>query len=103
MLPASGGLFDLDALDESIAENEQKMAEPGFWDDNVAAQKVINANIHDETRFHQALMELGSIVQNKENISENQKLIIYDLIARLQNSLSDKDRQKLIKKLIKKF
>ena len=33
MLPASGGLFDLDALDESIAENEQKMAEPGFWDD----------------------------------------------------------------------
>ena len=43
MLPASGGLFDLDALDESIAENEQKMAEPGFWDDNVAAQKVINA------------------------------------------------------------
>lgn len=44
MLPASGGLFDLDALDESIAENEQKMAEPGFWDDNVAAQKVINAN-----------------------------------------------------------
>ena len=48
-------------------------------------------------------MELGSIVQNKDNISENQKLIIYDLIARLQNSLSDKDRQKLIKKLIKKF
>ena len=30
MLPASGGLFDLDALDESIAENEQKMAEPWF-------------------------------------------------------------------------
>ena len=66
-------------------------------------EKVINANIHDETRFHQALMELGSIVQNKDSISENQKLIIYDLIARLQNSLSDKDRQKLIKKLIKKF
>ena len=66
-------------------------------------EKVINVNIHDETRFHQALMELGSIVQNKDNISENQKLIIYDLIARLQNSLSDKDRQKLIKKLIKKF
>jgi peptide chain release factor 2 len=44
MLPASGGRFDLDALDESIAENEQKMAQPDFWNDNEAAQKVINAN-----------------------------------------------------------
>ena len=44
MLPASGGLFDLDALDESIAENEQKMAQPDFWNDNEAAQKVINDN-----------------------------------------------------------
>ena len=44
MLPASGGLFDLDALDESIVENEQKMAQPDFWNDNEAAQKVINDN-----------------------------------------------------------
>nr|WP_283583798.1 peptide chain release factor 2 [Limosilactobacillus difficilis] len=39
-----GGLFDLDALDEQIAENEQKMAEPNFWNDNVKAQKLIDAN-----------------------------------------------------------
>ncbi|QZN93486.1 peptide chain release factor 2 [Limosilactobacillus panis] len=37
-----GGLFDLDALDEQIAEDEHRMAEPGFWDDNVKAQKLIN-------------------------------------------------------------
>lgn len=41
---ASGGLFDLDALDERIAENEQRMAEPNFWNDNEQAQKVINEN-----------------------------------------------------------
>lgn len=41
-MPASGGLFDLDALDEQITEDEHRMAEPGFWDDNVKAQKLIN-------------------------------------------------------------
>ena len=35
-----GGLFDLDALEEKIAENEARMAEPGFWDDQEKAQEV---------------------------------------------------------------
>ncbi|KLD58740.1 hypothetical protein WP50_24000 [Lactiplantibacillus plantarum] len=39
-----GGRFDLDALNESIQENEARMAEPGFWDDQAAAQKVIDEN-----------------------------------------------------------
>ena len=41
---ASGGLFDLDALNESIALNEHRMAEPGFWQDQQAAQKLIAQN-----------------------------------------------------------
>lgn len=43
-LRTSGGLFDLDALDERIAEIEQEMAQPDFWNDNVKAQQVINEN-----------------------------------------------------------
>ena len=39
-----GGHFDLDALNERITENEGRMAEPGFWDDSEAAQKVIDNN-----------------------------------------------------------
>ena len=39
-----GGLFDLEGLEASIAENEQKMAEPDFWNDQQAAQKLINEN-----------------------------------------------------------
>ncbi|MGF7437664.1 peptide chain release factor 2 [Lentilactobacillus senioris] len=39
-----GGHFDLDRLSESISINESKMAEPGFWDDNNAAQKLIDEN-----------------------------------------------------------
>lgn len=40
MLP-SGGRFDLDALNERIAEHEEQMAQPDFWNDGQAAQKVI--------------------------------------------------------------
>lgn len=36
------GRFDFDALSETIAINESKMAEPGFWDDQEAAQKLID-------------------------------------------------------------
>ncbi|WP_390407447.1 peptide chain release factor 2 [Lacticaseibacillus jixiensis] len=38
------GSLDLDALNERISENEGRMAEPDFWNDQEAAQKVINAN-----------------------------------------------------------
>ena len=34
--------LDLDALDASIAENEDKMSQPGFWDDQQSAQKIID-------------------------------------------------------------
>lgn len=38
---ASGGLFDLDALNESIAEGEHEMTAPDFWNDNQEAQKKV--------------------------------------------------------------
>ena len=48
---ASGGLFDLDALDEEIAEREQQMAQPDFWDNNEKAQQVIEeSNLMKEKR-----------------------------------------------------
>jgi len=36
-----GGLFDLAAKMSRIAELEQAMARPGFWDDQEKAQKVV--------------------------------------------------------------
>lgn len=38
-----GGLFDFDNLKESIAINEQKMADDTFWNDQTNAQKIIEA------------------------------------------------------------
>ena len=41
-----GGLFDLEASKEKIAKLENKMATPDFWNDQDAAQKVINETNH---------------------------------------------------------
>ena len=36
-----GGFFDIDQKLIDIADREQQSEQPGFWDDNVAAQKVM--------------------------------------------------------------
>lgn len=46
----SGGLFDLEALEDSIADLENKMSEPSFWDDNQSAQKTIDSLNQFKTR-----------------------------------------------------
>ncbi len=41
-MPGSfGGIFDVEGKQVKIAEMEAKMAEPGFWDDPEAAQKLV--------------------------------------------------------------
>ncbi|AZA24909.1 peptide chain release factor 2 [Lactobacillus delbrueckii subsp. bulgaricus] len=50
-LTTSGGLFDFDNISESIEINEAKMAEPGFWDNQEKAQKLISeTNLLKEKR-----------------------------------------------------
>ncbi|WP_225048832.1 peptide chain release factor 2 [Lacticaseibacillus kribbianus] len=51
------GSLDLDALNERIAENEGRMAEPGFWDNRQRAQEVIDANNALKTK-HDNFIEL---------------------------------------------
>lgn len=46
-----GGLFDLDQLEEDIAEAEHQMAEPTFWDDSEKAQAVINKNNQEKATY----------------------------------------------------
>ena len=72
-LPTLGGHFDLDALNESIQENEARMAEPGFWDDQAAAQKVIDENNGLKGKFdaYQTLAdEVGDLAVAYELLSE---------------------------------
>mgnify|MGYP000158126783 CR=1 FL=1 len=39
----SGGLFDLEGLQESIAQNEAQMGDPDFWNDQQSAQQLIES------------------------------------------------------------
>ena len=52
-LQALGGLFDLEQLEEDIAEAEHRMAEPGFWDNSESAQQVINENNANKETYDQ--------------------------------------------------
>ena len=105
-----GGLFDLEGLEELISENEMKMAEPGFWDDQTKAQTVINENNELKAKydnFHQlataveeleVLYELVQEAPEAEMLTElaetyamtKQKLESYQLTL-LLNEPYDKD------------
>lgn len=43
-LLALGGLFDLETMEADLAEYQQEMVQPDFWDDPQAAQALINKN-----------------------------------------------------------
>jgi peptide chain release factor 2 len=55
-LPVSGGLFDLESMEQNIAAFNHQMTEPTFWDNAQKAQAQINeANVMKEvyTSFKQ--------------------------------------------------
>ncbi|WP_203649588.1 peptide chain release factor 2 [Secundilactobacillus yichangensis] len=80
-----GGLFDLDALNESIAINESKMAEPGFWDNQPRAQKLIN-----ETNQLKAKSESYQDLKNQlDDISVAVELLEEGPDAEVQSELED--------------
>ena len=39
--PSCGGIFDLDAKRETLRQLEERMAAPGFWNDQQQAQAVV--------------------------------------------------------------
>jgi len=60
-------------LEEDIAEAENRMAEPGFWDDTQSAQKVINENNSNKEafdQFHELADELEELEVLLEMIQE---------------------------------
>ncbi|WP_404589753.1 peptide chain release factor 2 [Enterococcus sp. UD-01] len=81
--------LDLDQLEEDIAEAENRMAEPGFWDNSEKAQQLINeTNVLKEKyqQFHQLADELEELdimseMQQEEYDEEIQKELEERLLA----------------------
>lgn len=94
-LIATGGLFDLDQLEEDIAEAEHRMAEPGFWDNTEQAQKLINeTNVYKEKfqQFNQLADEIEELeimneLQQEEYDSETQDELV-ERIHKLTEKMS---------------
>ena len=87
-----GGLFDLDRLEEDIALLENKMTEPDFWDDNIAAQKTSQElnelkqkydtfntmqELSDETELYLEMLDEDSSVQSdlEESLEKLDKIM----------------------------
>ncbi|MTD42234.1 peptide chain release factor 2 [Erwinia sp. CPCC 100877] len=76
-------------MEEDIAEAENRMAEPGFWDNSEKAQQLINeTNVFKEKyqQFHQLAdeleeLEIMSEMQQEEYDSETQKELEERLLA----------------------
>lgn len=80
-----GGLFDLDTKRAKIDELEQKMTEPTFWDDQDAAQKVIN-----ETNWLKGKVDAFEEMETKSEDAE----VMYEMVkeendAELLNELTE--------------
>lgn len=79
-LKTLGGLFDLESMEARIAELEDQMLDPNFWNDQQAAQKVINES--------NALKETYNAFHKMEEEQEN-----LDVSLELLREESDPDLQ----------
>ncbi|WP_311407934.1 peptide chain release factor 2 [Liquorilactobacillus uvarum] len=76
------GSLDLDALNEKISENETKMADPDFWNDQVAAQKIIEINNGLKGKFDnfnalaEAVEELEVLCELLQSEPEDEDLLV---------------------------
>ncbi len=63
-MQALGGLFDLETMEQDIAELDNRMTEPGFWDDGTKAQGVINEANSLKEKYNQ----FKELSQTKEDL-----------------------------------
>lgn len=85
MLKLLGGLFDLETKRARIHELEEQMATPSFWDDQGAAQKVI-----DESNVLKKYVEsFEAIEENLENLEVSYELVKEEADQELFDELNE--------------
>ncbi|MEJ6400253.1 peptide chain release factor 2 [Nicoliella lavandulae] len=86
------GSLDLDALNEEIHINEHKMAEPGFWDDQNTAKKLIaetNQMKQKYDRFHNLAAAAEDLTVNLALLEEENDP---DLMAEFETNLAQVEK-----------
>ncbi|RSU14187.1 peptide chain release factor 2 [Vagococcus carniphilus] len=72
-----GGHFDLEDLEEQIAESESKMSNPSFWDDSTAAQAVIDQSNQLKAQYEQ----FNELVNDSEELT-----LLYEMVSEEEES-----------------
>lgn len=94
VLTTLGGLFDLDAKKARIAELDEQMSAPTFWDDQNAAQVVIN----EANGLKEQVNEFEELASSYEDLEIAHELVKEEADADMQKELV-KDTKELIAKL----
>ncbi|HLU21675.1 MAG TPA: peptide chain release factor 2 [Bacillaceae bacterium] len=83
------GLFDLEEKETRIAELDERMLEPGFWDDQQAAQSIIN----EANSLKDLVNEYKELVDTQENLELTLELVKEEndpeLLAELDSELEE--------------
>ncbi|WP_307256895.1 peptide chain release factor 2 [Oikeobacillus pervagus] len=88
------GLFDLENKEARIAELDEVMLQPGFWDDQQAAQTVIN----EANGLKDLVNEYKDLLETQENLELTHELVKEEDDADLHAEL-DAELQELMKRL----
>ncbi|SQC62432.1 Peptide chain release factor 2 [Listeria fleischmannii subsp. fleischmannii] len=78
-----GGLFDLETMEVRIAELEDQMLDPDFWNDQQAAQKVIN----ESNGLKEVYNAFHKLEEEQENLEVSLELLREEADADLQKEL----------------
>jgi peptide chain release factor 2 len=94
-----GGLFDVASKQEKLEELESIMSEPGFWDDQKAAQSVINEVNALKEMVHQ-FNELSETYENLELThelvkEENDDELMAELVSEVKTLTVDLNQYEL--------
>lgn len=98
-----GGLFDLEVKETRIAELEEMMANPSFWEDQEAAQSIIS----ESNALKNLVNEYKALVSNHEDLEISLELVLEEGdeelagelvpgVTELQNKLNDFELQLLL-------
>lgn len=98
-----GGLFDIDTKRQDIQELEASIADPGFWNDQERAQKVLKERTGMEKAVEmwdrlnrmmddiRVLIELGSEAEDEETLAE-----VHRLNRELEEKVAQAEFQKML-------
>lgn len=92
-LKTSGGLFDLEKMEEDIAEFNEQMTDPHFWDDQQKSQEIIDEGNKIKDKYNSFKEIAAGIEENKAILELLEDADDPDLRKELEGNINEIDQQ----------